>query len=346
MKKDQRMNIFEFTYAQLAAELGRRYGKGAYHAAAIYHRLYREWQTDVAGATAVAATPEFAARLARDAVAVCGRVIAEEEQDGVVKFVTRLEDGLKIESVVLPMVHHKTVCVSSQAGCRMGCRFCETGLNGLNRNLAVAEIVGQIFTARKRFGPELRNVVFMGMGEPFDNYDNVVQAIRVINDQRGLDIAHRRITVSTAGLAEGIRKLGISGPPLVKLAISLNAPNDRLRSELMPVNRSLPLDKLKALLKAYPLKKKGYFMFAYVQIPGVNDQPEHAVQLARYLESLPSKVNLIALNPGTHSPYRAPSEEESKRFRNVLISRGVNIQQRSTRGREIMAACGQLGSAA
>jgi len=340
------MNIFEFTYAQLAAELRRRYGRGAYHAAAIYRRLYRGLQTDVAGAPEVAASREFAVRLARDSVAEYGRVIAEEKQDGVFKFVTRLEDGLKIESVVLSMVHHKTVCVSSQAGCRMGCRFCETGRNGLKRNLAVAEIVGQVFAARKRFGPEMRNVVFMGMGEPFDNYAKVIQAIDVISDQRGLDIAHRRITVSTAGLAEGIRRFGASGPPLIKLAISLNAPNDRLRSELMPVNRSLPLDKLKALLSAYPLKRKYYFLFAYVQIPGVNDLPEHAVQLARYLESLPSKVNLIPFNPGSRSPYRAPSEEESKRFREMLIARRVNVQRRSTRGRELRAACGQLGSAA
>ncbi|MCP3954115.1 MAG: 23S rRNA (adenine(2503)-C(2))-methyltransferase RlmN, partial [Desulfobacterales bacterium] len=230
--------------------------------------------------------------------------------------------------------------------CRMGCRFCETGRNGLIRNLTVAEIVGQVYAARKRFGKGMRNVVFMGMGEPFDNYDKVLKAIEVISDQRGLDIAHRRITISTAGLAEGIRKFGASGPPLIKLAISLNAPNDRLRSELMPVNRSLPLDKLKVLLQAYPLKKKYYFLFAYVQIPGVNDQPEHAAELACYLESLPSKVNLISLNPGTNSPYRAPSEKENEQFRDLLIARGVNIQQRSTRGREIMAACGQLGSAA
>ena len=340
------MNIFEYTYEGLVVELGRRYGKGAYHAAAIYRCLYHEMNPNVAGSTEIAEFREFAALLERDMVTATGRVVMEKEQDGVVKFVTRLDDGLKIESVVLPMVHHKTVCVSSQAGCRMGCRFCETGRNGLSRNLEVAEIVGQVFAARKRFGPDMRNVVFMGMGEPFDNYDKVLKAIDVISDQRGLDIARRRITISTAGLAEGLRKFGAAGPPLIKLAISLNAPNDRLRSELMPVNRSLPLDKLKALLRAYPLKKKYYFLFAYVQIPGVNDQTEHAVQLARYLESLPSKVNLIPFNPGSNSPYRAPSEEESKRFRELLIARRVNVQQRSTRGRKLMAACGQLGSAA
>jgi 23S rRNA (adenine2503-C2)-methyltransferase len=339
------MNIFEYTYRGLVGELGRRYGKGAYHAAVILRRLYHDMNTDIAGCRELADSREFAARLAADIDLETGRVTHQEEQDQVVKFVTRFADGQTVESVVLSMVHHKTVCVSSQAGCRMGCRFCETGQKGLARNLAVAEIVGQVFNARRKFGPEVRNVVFMGMGEPFDNYDNVFKAIDVVCDQRGLDIARRRITVSTAGLAEGLRKFGASGPPLIKLAISLNAPNDRLRSELMPVNRSLPLDKLKALLRAFPLKKKYYFLFAYVQIPGVNDQPEHAVQLAGFLESLPSKVNLIPFNPGSKSPYRAPSEEESKRFRELLIARRVNVQQRSTRGRELMAACGQLGSA-
>jgi len=340
------MKVFEYTYESLSEALSHRYGKGRYHAAAIMRHLYHEMNTDVTGCRELANSREFAARLAADIETGTGQVTFQKEQDQVVKIVTRLADMHAVESVVLSMVHHKTVCVSSQVGCRMGCRFCETGKNGLARNLEVAEIVGQVYAARKRFGPDLRNVVFMGMGEPFDNYDNVLKAIDVINDQRGLNIALRRITVSTAGLAEGLRKFGAAGLPLIKLAISLNAPNDRLRSELMPINRSLPLAKLKTLLRAYPLKKKSYFLIAYVQIPGVNDQPEHAAQLAHYLEHLPSKVNLIPFNPGPNSSYRAPSEEESERFRDLLIARRVNIQPRATRGRELMAACGQLGSAA
>jgi len=306
--------------------------------------LYHGLNTDIAGCRELADSRKFAARLAADAVIDTGQVVFQEEQDQVVKFITRLTDGLKVESVVLSMVHHKTVCVSSQAGCRMGCRFCETGKNGLSRNLEVAEIVGQVFTARRKFGPSLRNVVFMGMGEPFDNYDNVLKAIDVISDQRGLNVARRRITVSTAGLAEGIRKFGASGTPLVKLAISLNASNDHLRSELMPINRSLPLGRLREMLLAYPLKKKYFFLIAYVQIPGVNDRPEHAAELAHYLEPLPSKVNLIPFNPGTDSTYRAPTEKEIVKFRDLLIAKRVNIQRRSTKGREHMAACGQLGS--
>jgi len=345
-RENHKLNLFEYTYPELVTELDRRYGKGAFHAAGIYRGLYQEMNLNLAGIPAITASRNFAWQVSRDLVADSGQVVLEKEQDGVLKFVTRLDDGLEIKSVILTMERHQTVCVSSQAGCRMGCRFCETGKSGLARNLEVAEIVGQVYAARMRFGPDLRNVVFMGMGEPFDNYDKVFKAIDVINDQRGLDIALRRITVSTAGLAEGIRRFAAAGPPLIKLAISLNAPNDRLRSELMPINRSLPLDKLKTLLRAYPLKKKDYFLFAYVQIPGVNDLPEHAVQLAHYIEQLPSKVNLIPFNPGPNSSYRAPSEEESERFRDLLIARKVNIQQRVTRGRDLMAACGQLGSTA
>ena len=236
------MNLFEYTFNELVAELGRRYDKGAFHAVAIFRGLYRDLDCDVSGLPAVAASPDFAARLKRDMVAKAGEVVLEKKQDGVLKFVTRLDDGLEIESVILTMERHQTVCISSQAGCRMGCRFCETGRQGLARNLETAEIVGQVVAARRRCGAALRNVVFMGMGEPFDNYERVLKAIAVISDQRGLDIARRRITVSTAGLADGLRKFGATGPPPARLAISLNAPNDRLRSELMLVNRKLSLE--------------------------------------------------------------------------------------------------------
>ena len=338
------MNLFEYTYADLVTELDRRYGKGAFHAAAMMRCLYREMDPDVAAAPEVAASGAFAARLSRDLVAATGRVVLEKEQDGVLKFVTRLDDGLEIESVILPMQRHWTVCVSSQAGCRMGCRFCETGRNGLARNLEVAEIVGQVFTARRTCGPALRNVVFMGMGEPLDNCERVLKAIAVISDQRGLAIARRRITVSTAGPAAGFREFLSTGPPPARLAVSLNAPNDPLRSSLMPVNRQLPLDRLRHLLMACPLKRKAVFMISYVLIPGVNDFPEHAVQLARYLAPLPAKVNLIPLNPTGDSPYAAPTEKEIRGFRDLLISRGVNVQRRTPRGRSLMAACGQLGA--
>ncbi len=341
---DDPLFAFGHSFEELVDRLRTRYGKGRFHAAALFRELYGRMQPDVTRSPDIAASRAFAERLRMDLVTDTGTVVDTLEKDGVVKFATRLADGEVIESVVLPMQTHRTVCVSSQVGCRMNCRFCETGKLGLRRQLAVHEIVGQVWAARKRFGPSLRNVVFMGMGEPFDNFENVVQAVRVINDQRGLDIALRHITVSTVGLVAGIRALAAGNMPLLNLAVSLNAPNDTIRSELMPINRAYPMAELKRALSAYPVKKGNTIMVAYVLIPGVNDGPVHADELAAYLASLPAKVNLIPFNPGSGSPYRSPEETEIAGFRDRLIARGVSIQRRSTKGRNLMAACGQLGS--
>ncbi len=272
-----------------------------------------------------------------------GAVVDEVNQDGVIKFVTALKDGHRVESVILPMESHYTVCVSCQVGCRMGCRFCETARLGLVRQLSVEEIVGQVYGARRRFGAGIRNVVFMGMGEPFDNFDAVTQAVRVLSDQRGMDIAQRYITISTAGRIDGIEKLAALEMPHVKLAVSLNAPNDDLRLQLMPINHTAPLDRLQKTLMAYPLKKGYDIMIGYVLIPGVNDGAECARQLAQWLDPLSAKVNLIPFNPGTDTPYRSPAEVELDTFRQRLIDLRVNVQKRSPRGRDLMAACGQLG---
>jgi len=247
---------------------------------------------------------------------------------------------------VLPMETHDTVCVSSQVGCRLGCVFCETGRLGLVRQLSVEEIVGQVYTARQRYGQRIRNVVFMGMGEPLDNFDNVIQAVRVLSDQRGMDIAQRYITVSTAGRVDGIIRLAALAMPHLKLAVSLNAPNDRLRARLMPIANAVPLARLQATLKSYPLKKGYDLMVAYVLMPGVNDRPEHARQLSDWLAPLRAKVNLIPYNPGSDGRFESPDEAQLGAFRQRLIALGVNVQQRSPRGRTLMAACGQLGSRA
>jgi 23S rRNA (adenine2503-C2)-methyltransferase len=228
----------------------------------------------------------------------------------------------------------------------MGCRFCETGRLGLQRQLTVPEIVGQVYQARRLFGHDVRNVVFMGMGEPMDNFEAVIQAVRVLSDQRGLDIAQRYMTISTVGRIDGIEKLAALGMSHLKLAVSLNAPNDALRSRWMPVNQGAPLDRLQQVLKRYPLKKGYALMIAYVLMPGVNDDPECARQLAAWLRPLSAKVNLIPFNPGSSTTCRSPSEPELEAFRQHLIARGVNVQKRAPRGRDLMAACGQLGGAA
>jgi 23S rRNA (adenine2503-C2)-methyltransferase len=340
------LRLLEMTYDDLTAVFAECYGKGPFLAGALYREFYKQlnphaWQT-----AAIAASPGLPARLRRAMTFEPGNVVDEIDQEGVVKFVTALKGGQRIESVILPMESHGTVCVSCQAGCRMGCRFCETARLGLVRQLTVEEIVGQVYEARRRFGARVRNVVFMGMGEPLDNFDAVIQAVRVLSDQRGLDIAQRYITISTAGRIDGIKKLAALDMPHVKLAVSLNAPNDELRSQLMPINHTAPLDRLQRALMAYPLKKGYAIMIGYILIPGVNDSAACVRQLARWLEPLSAKVNLIPFNPGTASPYRPPTEDELDAFRQQLIDLRVNIQKRAPRGRDLMAACGQLGNAA
>ncbi len=338
------MRLLALTYDDLVAQFSDRYGKGSFLAGALYREFYRHLNPRAWEAPAIDASPGLAARLAADLEYEPGEVVEEVDQDGVVKFVTALQDGQRIESVLLPMETHHTVCVSSQVGCRIGCRFCTTARMGLVRQLTVEEIVGQVFTARRRYGHEVRNVVFMGMGEPFDNFDNVIQAVRVLNDQRGLDIALRYITVSTAGRIDGIEKLARLGMPHLKLAVSLNAPEDRLRARLMPLSRMASLDRLQRSLKAYPLKKGYAIMVAYVLMPGVNDSDACVAALADWVAPLQVKINLIPFNPGPEGPFRPPTENELDQFRQKLIMAGINVQKRAPRGRSLMAACGQLGS--
>jgi 23S rRNA (adenine2503-C2)-methyltransferase len=228
----------------------------------------------------------------------------------------------------------------------MGCAFCRTGALGLLRNLAAEEIVGQVYAVRHGLGRAIDNIVFMGMGEPLDNFDNVVQAIGVLSDQRGLDIPHSHITISTAGLTDGIRRLGELGWNRLNLAVSLNAADDELRSQLMPINAVHPLAQLKQALQSYPLRKKGVFFIEYVLLKGVNDSRGQAARLARFLEGLPVRVNVIGYNPGPDGLFESPGEESCRLFCTWLASEGLFVRMRPSRGLGIHAACGQLGGPA
>jgi 23S rRNA (adenine2503-C2)-methyltransferase len=274
-------------------------------------------------------------------------VVRHVQEGELIKFVQRTATGLEIESVLVPMCGRwrtwQTLCVSSQIGCARGCAFCETGQLGLLRNLTAGEIVGQVVAAQRDFG-RVRNVVFMGMGEPFDNFDAVIQAVRVLNDRSGLSFSHERIALSTVGRVAGIGKLAALGWRRINLAVSLNAPSDEIRTRLMPINRLEPMAALRDALLAYPLRNCQYFMIEYVLIPGVNDAPEHARELADYLRPLRSVVNVIPYNPRRDSPWPAPSEEAIARFLAALDETGQTCKRRITKGREHMAACGQLGS--
>ncbi|MDA8138883.1 MAG: 23S rRNA (adenine(2503)-C(2))-methyltransferase RlmN [Desulfobacteraceae bacterium] len=339
------MNILAMTYDQLAAHFRQHYGRGEFHAAALYKAFYHSKPFEVKNIPEFAASAQLSDQVSADLQYDLPIPVHEISEEGVTKLAFRLVDGLMVETVVIPMPHHTTICLSSQVGCRMGCRVCETGQMGLLRNLSAAEIVAQAYDVKVRLGLEVRNVVFMGMGEPLDNLDQVTQAIRVLNDQRGLDIPQRRITLSTCGLVEGIRRLSALNWPQLKLAVSLNAANDELRAVLMPVNRRHNLAELRQALQDYPLARGNVLFMEYVLIKGVNDHPDHARQLARYLEGLPVRLNLIAYNPRRQSPFEAPSAAEVEQFRQMLVEYRIFVRLRHSRGAGIRAACGQLGGA-
>ncbi len=259
---------------------------------------------------------------------------------------------LETESVVIPMKRRHettlTLCVSSQVGCAMGCTFCETAQMGLIRSLTAAEIVSQWFAARHALGHAIKNIVFMGMGEPLDNLDAVLRAIEVLTDHYGPAIPMSGITVSTVGRIDGLLKLREAvqrpGWKQLNLAVSVNAPNDEIRSALMPVNRSMPLGALLPILETWPRRKSGAICIEYVLIPGVNDAPEHAAELCERVKNIRCCVNVIPYNPRRGSPWQAPTEESVSAFLAELESRGQFCKRRRTKGRDTMAACGQLGN--
>ena len=315
-----------------------------------------------------AARAAYAGALRLDAGLPLPRITRREHHDEVLKFcleVPSLGGGpsLETESVIIPMSSYRgsawsTLCVSSQVGCRMGCTFCETGRMGLLRQLTGAEIVRQRLVARqlmlqeqtvarrryRYFDDGIRNIVFMGMGEPLDNLDAVVQAIRVFNDPRGMDVPLSQITVSTVGRVDGLRKLAALNWPNLRIAVSLNAPNDRLRDQLMPINKGMPLADLQRCLVEYPLARKGLFLVEYVLIRDVNDGLEHADQVAEWCRPLRCVVNLIPYNPQRDARFTTPQEDTVLRFLARLRLRGIFVKRRVTQGRRLMGACGQLGN--
>jgi 23S rRNA (adenine2503-C2)-methyltransferase len=272
--------------------------------------------------------------------------ILEESEDGTIKFGFRLHDGYLVESVLIPEEDRNTLCVSSQVGCAMGCRFCLTGTMGFKRNLLPAEIVNQVQAVAELLGsqgkPGINNLVFMGMGEPLANFDNVVAALKILMEQQGLNFSSRRITVSTCGIIPRIKELGERVP--VNLAISLHAADDATRDMLMPVNKTYPLDDLLAACRSFPLPNRRKVMIEYIMIRDLNDSDQHARRLVKKLHGLQCKVNLIPFNESEHFPFRAPSQERLEAFQQILRNAKYTALIRNSRGADISAACGQLAA--
>ncbi len=264
--------------------------------------------------------------------------------DGTTKFLFSLEDGEKIETVLIPTASRATVCVSTQAGCKFGCRFCASGIGGWRRDLTAAEILAQILQVKeeaRRHPRPLTHIVFMGTGEGFDNYDNLMKAVRVANDKRGLNIGARRITVSTVGLVPGMERFAREGLQ-VELAVSLHGYNDASRNKLMPVNRRYPFNDLMQACRDYVKKTRRQITFEYILIKDVTCTAKAAEELAGHLKGMICKLNLIPYNPVQEFPHKPPGRREIRLFRKKLETLGLHATVRYPRGREVSAACGQL----
>jgi 23S rRNA (adenine2503-C2)-methyltransferase len=261
--------------------------------------------------------------------------------DNTKKYLFKLADGNAIESVLIPDGYRNTLCISSQVGCRYGCKFCMTGKIGFKRNLETQEIIGQVMYSIHDIGKEkLTNIVFMGMGEPLDNYENVVRTIKILTQREGLSFAGKRITLSTCGLADMIVEL--SKDVDISLSVSINAADEETRSKIMPVNKIYPISKLLEVIRSRHSKKRKKVTMEYVLLGGINDSEKDANRLAKLLSKIPSKVNLIPYNAVSGSEYYQPDRRTVNKFREVLLKYDIITITRESRGLDICGACGQL----
>ena len=344
-----RTNLLGMTRTELEVFVG-GFGARPYRARQLLKWVYRRGEADFARMTDLA--KEFRAELSlRATVAVPEIVAARTASDGTRKWLLRMPGAAGneqvIETVFIPEPGRGTLCISSQIGCALDCSFCATGAQGFNRNLTAAEIIGQVWLANRELGYDpdgkriVTNVVFMGMGEPLANYRNVLPAMRLMLDDLGYDLSRRRVTLSTSGLVPQIYRLAEDCN--VALAVSLHAPNDGLRDQLVPINRKHPIAELLAACWHYLERQNGRNVtFEYTMLDGVNDHPQHARELARLLRGRAAKVNLIPFNTFPGTKYRRSPAEAIRAFRDLLVRGGVMATVRKTRGDDIDAACGQL----
>jgi 23S rRNA (adenine2503-C2)-methyltransferase len=332
-------------------------GEPAYRGAQVYHALYAERRFDIAAMTNLPAA--LRERLAREASIALPQIVRRHRSsDGTMRYVLALtatdaEKGspgnahaakaATIETVFMPEENRQTICVSTQAGCAVDCRFCLTATLGLVRNLSAGEIVGQVLATLEDNREALRpqtNIVLMGQGEPLVNYDAVMAALRILLDPNGMAISPKHATLSTSGIVPGIERLA-QEKIRPKLAISLNASSNEQREAIMPINRKYPLEKLLDACAKYPLRPWEHLTFEYVLLGGFNDAPEDARRVVRLLSHVRAKVNLIPWNPGD-LPYKEPDAARIEEFRRILSEKGVSVFVRYSRGQDVMAACGQL----
>jgi 23S rRNA (adenine2503-C2)-methyltransferase len=342
-------NLVGMSRAELAEEMA-AFGAEPFRARQLWHWIYHRGVTDFAAMTNL--TKGFRERLAQEYVLerpAVGRALVSS--DGTRKWLLRFADGQEVETVHIPESDRGALCVSSQVGCTLTCTFCHTGTQRLVRNLTAAEIVAQVMIARDALGEwpspqedrQLTNIVLMGMGEPLYNYDNVAAALKIVMDPEGLAISRRKITLSTSGVVPAIARCGAELG--VNLAVSLHAVTDELRERLVPLNKKYPIAELLEACRNYPGSSNARrITFEYVMLRGVNDSPSEARELVRLLRGIPAKVNLIPFNPWPGAPFECSTDAAIAAFSDIVFAAGYSAPVRTPRGRDILAACGQLKS--
>jgi 23S rRNA (adenine2503-C2)-methyltransferase len=338
-KKD----IKNLTLEELREELA-AFGERPYRARQIFAWVYQKGAQDFASLTDL--PQKLRENLDRhyflSALELFGHFKSKDKTE---KFLFRLRDGNFIETVLIPTIHRETVCISTQVGCKFACAFCASGLPGFTRNLTSSEIINQVLYLRDMVHAHITNLVFMGMGEPFDNCQNVIKAIEIMNSTQGLGIAARRMTVSTCGLIPGVRRFKTLGFQ-VNLSLSLHATNDALRNKLMPVNRKYPLEELMRACEDYIQSGGRKMTLEYVLIQDVNDSAQDAAGLAGVAKRLKAKVNLIPYSPIAGLNFKPPDDQTIEFFMRSLERKKVGVTLRGSKGADILAACGQLAGRA
>ena len=335
-------DFFSFTLSNLEAQIG-ALGKEKYRARQLFRWVYNQGNLNFSEMTNIpkGLRTVFSEMFSLELMPISAEFSSD---DASVKLAFVACDGEMIESVLMPETNRVTLCVSTQIGCRMGCKFCVTGKIGFRRNLTAGEIIGQVmavreYLKRKNAGP-ITNIVFMGMGEPMDNMENVMAALSILKDQNGLDFSYRKITVSSVGLLDGLRVLDAKS---AVIAISLNAADDDTRSVLMPINRLYPIGKIIDFVRNFKGTKRTRITFEYILIKGINDSLEDARRLADLLKDIKCKINLIPYNPSPYTEFERPDRSEVDRFHQYLLDRYFTAIIRDSRGQDVSAACGQLG---
>jgi len=338
-------NLLNFDGQQLA-EWFNTLGEKPFRSRQVLRWMHKMGESDFTAMTDIANS--LREKLQHQACILAPVVQREEiSTDGTRKWLLNVGTGNAVETVYIPEAERGTLCVSTQAGCALDCSFCSTGKQGFNRNLSVAEIIGQLWWANREIGKDangnwpISNVVFMGMGEPLLNFNNTVSALRLMLDDNAYGLSRRRVTVSTSGVVPAMDRLRMECP--VALAVSLHAPNDALRDELVPINRKYPLKELLAACNRYlEQAPRDFITFEYVMLSGVNDSEKQARELVSLVKDVPCKFNLIPFNPIPQAPYQRSNPESIRRFRDVLMQANIVTTTRKTRGEDIAGACGQL----